>query len=70
MFTIVNPFPNQTAIAYLSTLLSQNPQVRRGSDLLDETLYCMIASHDFVFRASMREPNKSSPGIAAPQMKQ
>lgn len=38
MFTIANPFSNQTAIAYLSTRLSQNPQVRRASDLLDKTL--------------------------------
>lgn len=65
MLTIANPFPNQTAFADLSTLLSQNPQVRRASSLLDETLYCMIASHDFQTELVCK-PNKSSPGIAAP----
>ena len=68
MFTIANSFPNQTAFAYLSTLLSQNLQVRRAKELLDETLYFMIASHFQVTQVC--EPNKSSPGIAAPQMKQ
>ncbi|MHC5828046.1 MAG: hypothetical protein ACYT04_72190 [Nostoc sp.] len=70
MFTIGNPFANQTAFSsHSNSLRSQNPQVRRASDLLDETLYCMIASHDF-FPEQVCQANKSSPGIAAPQMKQ
>ena len=47
MFTIANPFPNQTAFGSHIMWLSQNPQIRRTSDLLDETLHAMVASHRF-----------------------
>ncbi len=69
MFTIANPFFDQTALgSHSNSLLSQNPQVRRATDLLDETLDCMITSHRFSNRAS--SPNKSNPSLAAPQTKQ
>ncbi|MEH2246601.1 MAG: hypothetical protein V7K85_28990 [Nostoc sp.] len=69
MFTIANPFFHQTALgSYSNSLLSQNPQVRHATDLLDETLHCMISSHRFSKRASL--PNKSNPSLAAPQTKQ
>jgi hypothetical protein len=69
MFTIANPFANQTAFSsHSNSLLSKNPLVRRATDLLDETLYSMIASHRFSKRASI--PNKFNYSLAAPQMKQ
>lgn len=69
MFTIANPFLHQTALGTQSNLLlSQNPLVQRATDLLDETLHCMIASQRFFLLQAA--PNKSSPGIAAPQTKQ
>lgn len=69
MFTIANPFANQIAFSsHRNWLLSQNLQVRRATDLLDQTLHCMITSHRFSKRASI--PNKSNPSLAAPQMKQ
>ncbi|MEH2138816.1 hypothetical protein [Nostoc sp.] len=40
MFTIANPFFAQTALgSHSNSLLSQNPQVRHATDLLDETLH-------------------------------
>ncbi|MEH2443697.1 hypothetical protein [Nostoc sp.] len=69
MFTIADPFANQTAFScYSNSLLSQNLQVRPAIDLLDETLHWMITSYRFSNRAS--SPNKSNPSLAAPQMKQ
>ncbi|MDZ8259912.1 hypothetical protein [Nostoc sp. ChiQUE01b] len=69
MFTIANPFIHQTALGSRSnSLLSQNRRVRPATDLLDETLHCMITSHRFSKRASL--PNKSNPSLAAPQTKQ
>ncbi|MEH2059347.1 MAG: hypothetical protein V7K97_24980 [Nostoc sp.] len=69
MFTIADPFANQTAFSsHSNLLLSQNFQLRRATDLLDETLYSMIASHRFSNRASI--PNKFNYSLAAPQIKQ
>jgi hypothetical protein len=69
MFTIANPFANQTTFSsHSNSLRSQNLQVRRATDLLDETLHWMITSQRFSNRASI--PNKSNPSFAAPQMKQ
>ncbi|MEH1794884.1 hypothetical protein [Nostoc sp.] len=69
MFTIANPLANQTAFSsHSNLLLSQNLQVRRAIDLLDETLHWMITSYRFSKRASI--PNKSNPSLTAPQMKQ